>query len=377
MKVIYSYWVHWAFRNDQLLISEGMIDAGDFIMAGGNPQTRKWLYFFSRAFFKAVNILSGRLHVPMPEEWMVSRPSFYLERAAKKYKADLYIAHNLGALSACVKAAKKWNARSGFDAEDFHRGEYEQTSDRRYAITKNIEDRYLPLCDYTTAASPLIASAYRAIDRRHDYKVISNVFSRQHLQSPELTCDKGLSIFWFSQTIGGNRGLEMVVDAMEMLPMPDISLHLMGEIAGGYREQLLSRSSHPERIHFISPALPDDIFKIAAGFDIGLAAETPHCDNRDFCLTNKLFTYVLAGNCILASDTSAQKQFFSENPDIGLLYRCGDVHSLKAQLEKLYNDREILRQCRKKALQLACDKFNWENESKLFLNIIQSVLRDK
>ena len=70
-------------------------------------------------------------------------------------KADLYIGHNLGSLTAIVKASKKYNAKSVFDFEDFHRGELEQNSLNTSMIIK-VEDRYIPNVTSISAASPAI-----------------------------------------------------------------------------------------------------------------------------------------------------------------------------------------------------------------------------
>ncbi len=45
-------------------------------------------------------------------------------------------------------------------------------------------------------------------------------------------------------------------------------------------------------------------------FDIGLAIEDPTADeNRNICLTNKIWSYFQAGLYIVATNTLAQQQF--------------------------------------------------------------------
>lgn len=376
VRVMYAFWTNWAFEKDQQLFKSGHIDQKDFIQVGGNPVTKRRLYFFSRLLFKLINFLNSRLHIPMPDKWLAGRAAIFLEKAALNCKAQLYIAHNLGALPASVRAAKKWKAKCGFDAEDYHRGEYASSAERGYGIAQRIEDTYLPLCNYITASSPLIAAAYREVDPTHEFRVIRNVFSRRFLQSSEIfrSDPSELRIFWFSQTVGPNRGIELLVDAIDKLPDCNISLHLMGDVPASFREQLLSGLAVPGKVHFIPPVPPDDIFSISARYDIGFSAEVPLCDNRDYCLTNKLFTYILAGNCILASNTAAQKLFFSQYPGLGLIYRYDDVNSLMAQLKKLYDDRALLSACRRNALQFGGLELNWESESKLFTDIVRCNL---
>jgi hypothetical protein len=54
-------------------------------------------------------------------------------------------------------------------------------------------------------------------------------------------------------------------------------------------------------------APPEEMVRQAAPYDIGLSLETDISDNRSLCLTNKIFTYLLAGVPVLLSDTPAQR----------------------------------------------------------------------
>ena len=53
---------------------------------------------------------------------------------------------------------------------------------------------------------------------------------------------------------------------------------------------------------------------------IGLSLETDVSENRRLCLTNKIFTYLLAGVPVLLSDTPAQRALA---PDLGAAARAG------------------------------------------------------
>ena len=298
-----------------------------------------------------------------------------LKRMTVSRKAELYIAHNLGALPSAVRAAKKWDAFVGFDAEDYHRGETPADSLSQWLTTK-IEDKYIPSVDYFTAASPLIALAYTRLFPGKNVMPVNNVFSVEFLQSPSPNIPGALTLFWFSQFVDIDRGLENVVAALNQLKDCNITLHLMGNSTEEYKSKLLQFSENPEAIYFIEPVSPDEIFKVASKYDIGLATEIPHTQNREICLTNKLFSYLLAGNCIVASDTAAQKIFFEENVGIGLLYKNGDVVDIARQIRMLYENPGMVNNCKLKSLELARTKFNWEIESQKFLKVIEKTLKN-
>lgn len=368
VKVFYVFWTHWAFETDKVILQKY---PGVFVEVGGNPVNRKITYFFSRILHKACRIMSG---FPSLYQYTFSRATLFLELAAKKEQADLYIAHNLGALPAAVKAAKRRGKPCGFDAEDYHPGELKE-GDPQLMIVNRIENNFIKQCDYITAAAPLIGAAYQKRFPKQHVTTINNAFSIRFLQSPAVTSKNKLRLFWFSQRVGPDRGLETIVQALAMLNGHNITLHLVGAVDETYKSELVQLSKADNKLYFIEPMSADKLFSYAAGFDVGIASEVPLTNNRDYCLTNKLFTYLLAGNAILASHTLAQEQFMLEDPGIGLLYKFNDATDAARQLDYLYTNREQLEVYKNNAITLAKTKYNWEKEAVLFMNTITSTLR--
>jgi glycosyltransferase involved in cell wall biosynthesis len=369
--VVYAPLSTWADAFDRALFDN--TPEIKWVRAGCHPIRDAWQYKLVRLRRKVNEWLIRRTSLKSSLEKAYVLYSQELSRMASSIKADLYIAHNLGALPAAVKAAAKWQAACGFDAEDYHRGESPESS-FSHSLAVQIENRYIPRLDYMTAASPMISEEYQRLFPNKNIVTINNVFSRKYLQPAALRSDGALSLFWFSQSLGPNRGLETIIKAMSTLENLEISLHLIGNCTDAYRSQLISLSSNPTAIHFLDPVGLDDLFKIGARFDVGLATESPYCRNREICLTNKLFSYLLCGNCVLGSDTPAQERFLNEHPEIGLLYRDGDADNLAVQLERLYNDRGFLQHCRKNAHELAGTILNWEKESEKLLKLISYIL---
>ena len=66
----------------------------------------------------------------------------------------------------------------------------------------------------------------------------------------------------------------------------------------GYLDHLQSSASSSEvaaRIHLLPIESPERMERLAAQYDVGLVAETGHSQNRAICLTNKVFSFLLAG----------------------------------------------------------------------------------
>lgn len=363
VKVLHPYGAKWSYQIDEERFRSGKLNRNDFILAGGAPGSSTARFFLSRIMFKMVKLFSGFLAGPFFRELSLSPHGIDLWLKAGKLKADIVSAHYLGALPAARRVARNCHAKLVFDAEDFHRGEQEYYKGQ---IRKVIaaESRLLPRCDHVTAASELISAAYREIFPGMEITTVNNVFSRSNLQKTPESVKDGLSLFWFSQYIGPKRGLEIVFEALNIVDDPRISLHILGNIKNEqFLQEIFQHFRFPENVHFLNPVEEDDIFRIASSFDVGLASEVPHCQNRDICLTNKIFTYLMSGNCILASNTKAQVKFMSDNPGIGFVYDYKDPADLAEKIKYLSNHKEELLHCRTRSIELAKSRMNWEQES--------------
>ena len=300
-------------------------------------------------------------------------------RAAARVGADLYVAHNLGALPVAAYAAAATRAKLGFDAEDFHRGEYADPAAPRAALTRWIEAAFIPRCDYVTAASDGIADAYvRALDVPRPTTVL-NVFPLadrgRPLGSDEREREKpdgAVSLYWFSQVIGPDRGLEDVVRALPALG-DRVQLSLRGRWAGGYEDELGELAEGlgvRGRVRHLPVAPPGEMVVRAACHDVGLALETGETENRRLCVTNKIFTYLLAGVPAVATDTEGQRGVAGGAGEAVALYAPGDVDGLVAAVERvLASDGP-----RQTAERLAASRYNWEAEQETFLRVVRETL---
>lgn len=310
--------------------------------------------------------------------WAHSPITMKLAKLAAQESADLYIAHCLAALPAAAIAAKKHNAKLGFDAEDFHVGELIQSTQNQGEIKVRdyIERTLLPHCQHLTAASPKIAAAYT-----HRYGVsiesILNVFPLSEApKSSGTKIGKEYSLYWFSQTIGTDRGLEAIVQAMSLMKTP-VCLYLRGIPAAGYKEeltQLAQKLGIGDRITFLPPAPPSEMAQLAASYDIGLSLEITQPFNRAICLTNKIFTYLLAGIPVLMSSTPAQQDLAEELGEVAVLIDIHQPQDIANKLDKLFSNPQSLKNAQIQAQKLRTERYNWDLEKSQFLKIVEQVL---
>ncbi len=303
-----------------------------------------------------------------------------LARAAKSVPADLYIAHYPAALPAAAAAARRHGALYAFDAEDFHPGDLPDTPayERQRRLTCAIERRYLPSCAYVTAASPGIADAYVDAYGIARPTVVLNVFPRNQAPAeptPAGTAEPGLSVYWFSQTIGPDRGLECAVQAVGRANSRP-HLYLRGSPASGFVDRLQTIAAEvgaSARLHILAPAAPAEMERLAASYHVGFVGETGCTASRRVSLTNKLFTYLLAGLPAVMSDIPAHRAFAPEAGDATRLYTADDLDSLARTFDSLLGHPERLAAARVAAFRLGQTRFNWEVQKPTFLDLVNSA----
>jgi hypothetical protein len=248
-----------------------------------------------------------------------------LARRAAATPADLYIAHNPAALPAAARAARRHSARLGFDAEDFHRGELAPTPANRAAInlTSALEQAYMPACDYITAASDGIAEAYAEALSIPRPTTVLNTFPLRERDGGTSARDleherqgDGLSLYWFSQTIGPDRGLGDALGALARLGA-GVRLHLRGSWVAGYEAQFMAEARGlgvADRIHRLPLVPPSELIERTARHDVGLALEPGDRLNNDLATSNKILAYLVAGLAVAATSTRGQRMVMAAAP---------------------------------------------------------------
>jgi hypothetical protein len=245
-----------------------------------------------------------------------------------------------------------------------------------------LEATLLPGCAHFTAASPLIAQAYvdtYPLGRRPT--VILNVFPKSeapsHPPEPRPAGSAPLRLYWFSQTIGGGRGLEPLLDVLGRVAQPT-SLHLRGVVAPGYAAVLRSRAAaagFKGEIEFLPFGAPAEMARLASAYDVGLSLEASAPANRNICLTNKIFVYLLAGLPTLLTPTAAQSRLAADLGDAALLADLEHPATAAPHLEAWLRSPPRLAAARAASWKLGQERYNWDHERGLFLAAIETSFK--
>jgi len=298
---------------------------------------------------------------------------------ASSEKADLYIGHYPIGLAAAAYAASRWGSKLAYDVEDFHtQEEVGQRVKRRISL---IEGRYLPGCAYVSCVSELVAEELAKLYNISNTLVIHNVFPWEERAKidGQIKDRKGdaLSLYWYSQVIGENRGIEDTIRAAGLLK-DKVQLHLRGWLTEEVKNKFLKLAKQcgiEENIYFHSPVNPAELLSRAAEHDVGLALEQPVSLSRKLAISNKFFFYLLSGLAVAVTNLPAQEYIMSTCPGAGFIYNPGDYQGLAGQINRFILEPKLLESSKQAALKAAQELWNWEKESKKLIERIRGLLQ--
>ena len=364
VNVLYAFNAHWADETDADVLQKAHWSAHRI---GGHPDHSKLSYQKNRVKRKWGQ-WTGQLDVtfcPALNEYL---------SALNQLEPDLVIGHNPGALPILTK----WKAATGksiiFDAEDFHRGEAEAGGDEALAVQR-LEDHHLPKTDRITAASPLISEAYQELYPTASVVTLNNAFERGLQPTFQNLLNGPLTLCWFSQVVGLDRGLGEFLQCLETWDQEPLTVRIIGSMSDSVRNQLrgiLNATRHTFKEH---PAVSEQkLAAIISESHIGLALESTAVSNRELCRTNKLYMYPLCGCYTVATRTPAQEHFFSDHPECGTLIDISEPATITELLSHWSKNRAELEENRQQAWRLAQNELNWDRESTILLNLVASIL---
>ena len=313
--------------------------------------------------------------------WQLGHAVGALRRAARDSRADLIIAHSEAALAALSTLADA-GAAIAVDMEDWFSEDLlpEVRRTRPSKMLGVLEKAVLHRAAYSScpseAMSQAMAEAYGCVPPQ----VIYNAFAWNERSAMDgLLRDRpsrdGVSIHWFSQTLGRGRGLEDLLAALPLLEQPP-EIHLRGQPVLGFDDWLHRQvpAAWRGRIHVHEPVENQELLSRIAEHDIGFAGDMKFCRSRDLTVTNKILHYLLAGLAVVASDTTGQREVAAKASEAVALYPSGDARALADRLNRLLRDPAYLNAAKKAALPAAHDVFCWERQAPVLLAAVDAAL---
>lgn len=303
-----------------------------------------------------------------------------LRKAARRRTADLYIGHCIAALPAAAAAARHQGALLGFDAEDFHSAETLDRDPAELYAVKRVEAAFYPQAAHFTASSPLIAQACEKSYGVRRPVTVLNVFPlRQSPETPLRPPSAAPRLYWFSQFIGPDRGIEALLAVLGRL-RTTCELHLQGFAPEGTEQRLraLAAERHFRGKLLFLPIIPAaELPQRAASYDLGLSLESGPPLNKDLCLGNKIFTYLLGGVPVALTPTTAQVQLARELGDAAIVLDLTNSDAAARVLDSWLLDLPRREQARHAAWHSAHTRYNWDTEKAALLASVAAVLANR
>lgn len=302
-----------------------------------------------------------------------------LIRFAFGHPADLSIFHHEGGLLA-ARILRQRGLRVGVDFEDWFSRDLspmEQTG-RPLAALASLEAEALRNDAYITAGSLAMSFGLASAYATKTPQVIYNAFP---LQEPSVACSRDrtdlhrISLHWFSQTLGPERGLEPVFDALPQLTFP-WELHLRADDPACYFSRLLHRLPEPLRpLVFLHETVPNgELFSHIAQHDVGLAVDLPNCPNHDLTVANKVFQYFQAGLAVVATNTAGHREIQQQAPDAMAPLADNSSGSLADCLNHLCSDPARLARAREASHRAHVSLFAQEHQAGKYAALANQAL---
>jgi glycosyltransferase involved in cell wall biosynthesis len=196
------------------------------------------------------------------------------------------------------------------------------------------------------------------------------------LQSTEekLPGNKHLLIFQ-GAGINESRGAEELVLSMKFLEVSDYHLLIVG---GGdvfpKIEEMIRQHHLQEKITLI-PKLPFTLLsRVTRKAQLGISIDKPSVLNHKFSLPNKLFEYLHAGVPVLASRLVEQERIIDQF-EVGDFIEDYQPEHIAGKIKEIFANPEQLNRWKQNTCKLR-ETLNWENESKIVIDIFKQVERD-
>jgi len=326
--------------------------------------------------------------------WFTGTALFYAEFNIRLFfrllqqKPDIFLGNDLDVMPATMLVARLKKKPVVYDSHEYFLGMAGmENKPIRRNIWKFIEARIFSRLKYMYTVSDSIRNLYRRIYHKKLF-VVRNLPLKDPL-NPALTAEekdwirsideripdnKNLLIFQ-GAGINESRGAEELVYSMIFLDASDYHLLIVG---GGdvfpKLEKMIGQNHLSEKITLI-PKVP---FAVLGHFtrkaQLGISIDKSSVLNHKYSLPNKLFEYLHAGVPVLASRLVEQERIINEY-EVGAFIEDYQPEHIADKIKEIFADPLLLSRWKQNTCKLR-EILNWENESKIVIDIFKQVERD-
>jgi glycosyltransferase involved in cell wall biosynthesis len=232
-------------------------------------------------------------------------------------------------------------------------------------IWKWIEHLILPKLEHAVTVNYSIATIYRRLYGTR-FSVVRNVPERldigQRKGNPE-----GQQLIIYQGSLNVGRGLELIIDAMQFLPEVHMLVAGSGDLARELRKRVAYKQLE-DRVEFTGRVMPGDLNKLTMRADLGVSLEEDLGLNYRYALPNKIFDYIQCRVPVLCSALPEMSRIV-DSYGVGISTSERDPEKLAGIVRYMLKERAG--GAWMGALEKAAHELCWENESKVYLELVK------
>ena len=287
---------------------------------------------------------------------------------AVNFKPDVIYTVDLDTLLGCGLAARVSRKRIIHDAHEYFVEVPElEGQGMKKRIWDFIGSNLIPKCDLCFSVNQELADI---LSQRYKNKfhVIRSAPFLSKGEKKTMTSNE-IPVILYQGVLNKGRGLKESILAVIALEQ-DVIFRIAGE--GDLSDELrkfVDRYDTQKRIQFLGWLTPEQLKEETKRADIGLNLLTAKSLNYKYSLANKFFDYMHAGVPSINMSFPVYKRI-CEAYEVGLCIDSLETKTIQEAILSIISDEDKVKQI-KAACDLAKQKINWENESRVLIELIK------
>lgn len=238
---------------------------------------------------------------------------------------------------------------------------------------QKLEQKYVPLVDYTFVVTPSIENWYRKTYPINKISTIMNTplkhseIVKSDIFRGKFKIDYKDTIFIYNGSLFGGRGIETLLEVFEKISKKMNHIIFMGD--GELEDLIMEYEKRNKNIHFQKAVDPSKVIEYTSSADVGISLIENVCLSYYYCLPNKIFEYTIAEIPMIVSNMLDMANYVRENK-IGIVAESFSIEDITKSVEEMAQDKDKYGD----ALLKAKEKFNWGNEEKKMIRIYRELM---
>jgi len=279
---------------------------------------------------------------------------------------DVVHANDLDTLPAAAMLARHSGARLVYDAHELYTTQEPDPPRAHRRVSASLEGSLARRADVvSTVSAPIADELRRRLRLAETPRVVLNCPPLVEVPVEPAAEGTPLAVV-YQGAMGPGRPLEDLLVAAEHAPGAHFTLRIASADSALLRREVERRGL--DNVEVVDPVPPDRLVEALAGFEIGLVINRPVTQNDELVLPNKLFEYLMAGLAVAAPRLPGLAPVV-DGEGVGVTFEPGRPEELGAALTALSGDRDRVVELRRRARQLAVERYNAEAQADALVSL--------